>query len=115
MGRAVLELHSMTQDGTKSSLTSAQRKHLKALAHHLAPVVMYGQHGQSQGFIGAMEQALLDHELIKMKFIDGKEQKRDLAPEIASKTGAVLVGLVGNVALYYRPNPKKKNAIKLPA
>lgn len=104
----------MTQDATKSSLTSGQRKHLKALAHHLTPVVMYGQHGLSLGFLGAMELALKDHELIKMKFINGKDQKRDLAPEIAGKTGAVLIGLVGNVALYYRHNPKKKNAIKLP-
>lgn len=95
-------------------LTASQRKFLKGLAHHLDPVVFYGQNALNPGFLKAMEQALRDHELIKMKFIDGKEEKRMLSLEIAQKSGAALVGLIGNVGIYYRANSDKKNRITLP-
>ena len=98
----------------QQKLNSTQRKYLRGLAHHLNPVVMYGQHGLTPAFLQAMEKALSDHELIKMKFIDGKEEKKALATEIAQKTAAALVGLVGNVGIYYRANLKKKNKILLP-
>ena len=40
---------------------------------------------------------------MKMKFTDFKDQKHELAPQIAEKTRSTLVMQVGNVAVFYRP------------
>ena len=50
----------------------------------------------------AVDKALEDHELIKVKFVNSKEEKDDLARLAADKTGSVLVRVIGNVAIYYR-------------
>ncbi len=56
-------------------LTNSQKRELKSLAHHLKPVVQIGQKGISENLLKAINQALDDHELIKIKFIDFKDQK----------------------------------------
>jgi RNA-binding protein YhbY len=38
-----------------------------------------------------------------MKFVDHKEEKKTLAPEIAERTGSALIQRVGNTAVFYRP------------
>lgn len=40
--------------------------------------------------------------LVKIKFMDFKDEKKTLAPLIAEKTGSFLISRVGNVAVYYR-------------
>jgi len=50
----------------------------------------------------SVDKSLEDHELIKVKFIQSKEEKDDLARAAADKTGSVLVRIIGNVAIYYR-------------
>ena len=42
------------------------------------------------------------HELVKVKFIDFKEQKKEMAPQLAERTGSHLIMRVGNVAVFYR-------------
>ncbi len=97
------------------SLTSAQRKHLRGLAHALKPVVQIGQKGITPGLLSALDEALTTHELIKVKFTDFKEEKDELLPEILSGCGAALAGLIGHVAILYRPHPKpEKRKIRLP-
>jgi len=86
-------------------LTGAEIKALKSRAHHLKPVVMVGQKGITDALIEAMEETLDAHELIKVKFIDFKEEKKDLAAELSEKTASSLVGMIGNIAIFYR---KKK-------
>lgn len=94
-------------------LTSKERKKLRGLAHHLDPVMLMGQHGITEAFIKAMDQALLSHELIKLKFNEGKETKDQLVQKLSDQTGASLVGLIGNVAIFYRahPDPEKSKNI----
>jgi RNA-binding protein len=43
---------------------------------------------------------------VKVKFSDFKEQKKELAPQLAAKTGSELIMRVGNVAVLYRPKPE---------
>jgi RNA-binding protein len=94
------------------TLTSGQRKHLKSLAHPLKPVVQVGQSGVTEGLVAAVNQALLDHELIKVR-LHRPENKRHMAEELTAKTGAHLAGLIGHTVILYRQHPEKPK-IRLP-
>jgi RNA-binding protein len=97
-------------------LKGSQRKYLRGLAHNLKPVVQVGKQGLTAGLAGSVHQALLDHELIKIKFLEFKEEKKQMAGELAARTGSECVGLIGNVATFYRPHPEEeKRQIRLPA
>lgn len=84
------------------ALTGSQRKHLRELAHHLAPVIYVGKHGLTPALIQSVEQALSTQELIKIKFVDKKDEKRTISDAIERETGGALVGLIGNIATLYR-------------
>ena len=86
-------------------LTNAEKRELKARAQLLEPVVKFGHGGMSEAFLRSLDSALTLHGLVKMKFTDFKEQKHDLAPQIAEKTASVLVTQVGNVAVFFRAKP----------
>ena len=88
-----------------NELTKEQRKKLKSLAHHIKPLIQLGHKGITETFIQAVAQALDDHELIKVKFQDHKEQKQELSYRISSLTESVLVTLIGNTAVFFKSNP----------
>ncbi|HEV8582992.1 MAG TPA: ribosome assembly RNA-binding protein YhbY [Thermoanaerobaculia bacterium] len=96
-------------------LTGAQKKYLRGMAHHLKPVVQVGRNGLTDAVLASIGQALDDHELIKVRLADPQGRKRELAEEIAEKSGGAWVGLVGNVVTLYRrqPDPEKRT-IELP-
>jgi RNA-binding protein len=95
-------------------LTNPQLSQLKGLGQLLEPVLKVGHAGLSDGFIASLNQALNDHELVKVKFADFKDQKKTLSPEMAERTGSRLIMRVGNVAVLYRPNAEpEKRKIKL--
>jgi RNA-binding protein len=84
-------------------LTNAAKRDLKARAQRLDPIVKIGHAGVTPEFLASLDQALKDHELVKIRFTDFKEEKKTLAPLIAEKTGSELVSRVGNVAVLFRP------------
>jgi RNA-binding protein len=88
-------------------LTSAQIRTFKAQAQRLKATLKVGKEGLSPQFLAALEGALKHHELVKVKFDDFKEQKKELAPQLAQKTGSHLVTRVGNVVVLFRPKPTK--------
>lgn len=95
-------------------LTSKQRAKLASLASTLDPVVHLGKAGAAEGVSSALDRALSDHELIKLRFIDFKGERRELAAELAEKNRAELVRVIGNVAIMYRRNPDpEKRKIEL--
>lgn len=98
-------------------LTSIQAKYLRGLAHPLKPVVFVGQKGVTPALIQSAEQAFQRHELIKAKFIDfkEKEQKKEIVAAIEKKTNSRLAGMIGHVAILYRPHSEpEKRKIVLP-
>jgi len=96
-------------------LTTKQKKHLRSLAHDLKPIVYIGQQGLSDAVLKDTERALCDHELIKIRFADYKEEKKSLSEKIAAHTGAALLGITGHLALFYRRSPQEqKQHIALP-
>ncbi|MEJ2693738.1 MAG: ribosome assembly RNA-binding protein YhbY [Candidatus Thiodiazotropha sp.] len=91
------------------SLTSAQIRSLKKLAHPLKPVVIVGQHGLSESVLAEIDSTLDIHELIKVKLAGADKADREaLSGEIVTRLSASLVQIIGRVAIFYRPNPKKK-------
>lgn len=90
-------------------LTSADRRRLKGQAQLLEPVLKVGHQGVTDAFLAGVDRELSLHGLIKIKFTDFKEksEKRTLADRIAAATGSELVQMVGHVAVFYRPKPKK--------
>ena len=85
-----------------NSLTSAQRKQLRALAHHLKPVVMVGKQGVTEALLAAVNDALDSHELIKVKFQDFKEDRKALSEQIAQASQSHIAGIIGHVLILYR-------------
>ena len=47
---------------------------------------------------------------MKIKFADFKDQKKELAPQLAEKTGSHLIMRVGNVMVLHRPTPAAEEA-----
>lgn len=90
-------------------LTSKQRKILEKAAHLLSPVVIIGSAGLTEGVIEMTENSLAAHELIKVKFNEYKDEKKDLTQELASKTNSTLVRLIGNIAILYREAEEPEN------
>ncbi len=88
-------------------LNEKQKKTLRGLAHKLKPVVMIGSSGLTEGVLGALEEALDHHELIKVKVAVGDRSERDDAiATMTQHSGAELVQRIGNIAIFYRRNPE---------
>ena len=98
-------------------LTSSEAKYLRGLAHNLEPVVQVGQKGFTETLVKSVDANLTAHELIKVRFIDfkEKEQKQEITAKITKATHSALAGMIGHVAILYRPHPEpEKHKIKLP-
>ena len=97
------------------SLNSSQRSTLRGLAHSLKPVAVIGKNGLSAEVLEAVDQSLKDHELIKLRFLEFKDQKKELLNEITNKLHCHLVGLIGHIAILYRQHPEEdKRKVELP-
>jgi RNA-binding protein len=86
-------------------LTNPQIRKLKALAQRMDASLKVGKQGLSEAFIKSLDEELNRHELVKVKFAEFKEQKKELAPQLAAKSASHLVTLLGNVAVLFRRNP----------
>ena len=95
------------------SLSNPQIRKLKSLAQRLEPVVYVGKAGVTDELLAAVEQALGDHELIKVKFTAFKEEKESLAAGMAARTHSELVWIVGHVAVLFRaqPDPTRRHIL----
>jgi RNA-binding protein len=93
-------------------LTGHQRKHLRGLAHPLAPVVHVGNAGVTPSVVAAIEVALGAHELIKVRMHD-PEDKHSMAADMAARCNAESCGVLGHTVILYRPHPEKPQ-IELP-
>ena len=96
-------------------LSNTQKQYLRRLAHDLRPAVQIGKNGLTDQIHAAVDHELNAHELIKIKFMDFKDEKRELTEELAEQSSGTLIGLIGNTAIMYReqPDPEKRR-IKLP-
>lgn len=98
----------LTKEVYMKELSGREKRDLKSRAHHLNPVVQIGYKGLSESLIKAFEKTIDDHELIKVKFVDFKEDKKELSLDLCRETGAALVDIIGNVAIFYREKPEEQ-------
>ena len=91
-------------------LDSRQRKYLSAEASKGTDVVQLGKGGPSEALTAQLESHLAAHALVRLKFIDHQEDRREIAAGLAEATGSELVRVIGNTALYFRadPDPEKR-------
>ena len=91
-------------------LSSKQRKILEKAAINMEPVVIVGGNGVTPSLEKMVENCLKDHELIKIKFNEFKDEKKELTLQIIEDTNATLVRILGNVAILYKESddPEKR-------
>src|SRR4028119_1119365 len=88
-------------------LSSKDTQHLRALGHALRPLVQVGKGGVTPALVRATQQALNDHELIKVRVgTEAPDERRESAQTLAEGAGASLVQVVGRTFLLYRPHPQ---------
>lgn len=91
------------------ALNGKQKRQLRALGHHLGVVVQIGAEGVTEGVIGAVNQALKDHELIKVKIADEDRDSRVEAVEkLASESQSEVAQTLGRTVLLFKQ--RKKNS-----
>jgi RNA-binding protein len=86
--------------------------HLRSLGHDLNPVVSIGKEGITDGLVAAAKDALLAHELIKVR-VQGEApvDRKDAAAELADKTESGLAQVLGRTFLLYKRHPKKPKIV----
>jgi len=85
-----------------------EKKKLKAQAHPLNPVVMIGQAGLTPAVIKEINIALDTHELIKVKIRAERDERSVIRDQICEETQSELIQSIGQIAVIFRKNPKKK-------
>lgn len=97
-----------------AELTGKQRRFLRARGHHLTPVVYVGREGVSHAVVAAVDEALLAHELVKVKLgQNADEGRREAASALAEATSSQIAQVLGRTVLLYRRHPEKP-ALVLP-
>lgn len=85
------------------------QRRLRAIGHHLRPVVIIGEAGPGEGTRDELARALADHELVKIKVqINERDARREVIAVLARDLEAEVVQQIGKVALVYRANPEAK-------
>ena len=92
---------------------SRERYYLTKLSNSIEPIIRIGKNGLTENVLIAIDELLNNKELIKIKFIDFKDEKSDFARKIALETNSFLVRVIGNVAIFYRMSsePAKRKIV----
>jgi RNA-binding protein len=83
-------------------MTPPNTRELKSRSQLIKPVIHVGRDGLSEKLLAALDQALSNHELVKVRFTCFKEQRKQLAAEMAERTGSRPILQVGHTATLYR-------------
>jgi len=90
-----------------SILTPAERRALRARAHHLRPVILIGESGLTPAVLNEIDTALKGHELIKIRVPGDDRAARDaLFGDICAALDASPVQHIGRILIVYRPRPE---------
>ncbi len=93
----------MSTGKNRDRISAAARRRLRARAHALKPVIIVGSSGVTAAVIAALEQALDDHALIKIRVnAEDRIQRRALIDELCVAAAAQLVQSIGHVAVIFR-------------
>jgi RNA-binding protein len=88
-------------------MTSKERAYLKGLANRVPSLYQVGKDGISENMIKQIDDALAARELIKGNVLENSMLTvREVAEELAEKTGAQVVQVIGNKFILYRRSEK---------
>ncbi len=110
-GRAVIsELMSIKR--AEKRIPGVRKRRLRARAHGLKPVVIVGAAGVTNSLIAALEQALDDHALVKIRVkADDRATRRALIGELCNACRAELIQTIGHIAVLFRePEDESRKA-----
>ena len=86
-------------------LTGKQRRYLRGLGHDLKVIVQVGKGGLDDGLVSAVDHALTDHELIKIRIGENANVDRhEAADAIAAQSKSDVAQVLGNTVLLFRAN-----------
>lgn len=89
-----------------AQLKGWQRRQLRALAHHIKPIIQVGQAGVTPRLGEQLDTALYDHELVKVKLVPTCDSPiEDVAQSLAEMTKSACVQQIGRTLLFYKANP----------
>jgi RNA-binding protein len=77
-------------------------RELKARSQKLKPVIHIGHDAVTDAVLAALDQALADHGLVKVRFTDHKSERKALAAELSTRTNSRQILLVGHTVTLYR-------------
>jgi RNA-binding protein len=87
-------------------LTSKQRSILRSMGNNLDPVLTVGKSGITDKVIEQLDQALTARELIKARVLPHTAfDVAEIAADLAAKTAAEVVQVIGRNILFYRTPP----------
>lgn len=96
------------------SLNNKQIRFLRAQAHSMKPVVLIGSAGLTDNVINEINQALDDHELIKVRVnAEDRDKKSEMIDSIIRQTECIHIQTIGHIGIFYRQN-KKNPVIEFP-
>jgi len=90
-------------------LTTAERRALRADAHHLDPVVMIGNEGLTTNVVKETDHALKAHGLIKIRVLgDDRTARNDMFAALCDQLSAAPIQHIGKLLILWRPIPDKE-------
>ena len=92
------------------SLTSKQRSYLRGLANNMDPIIQIGKGGITANLLLQADEALEAREIVKGKVLKNHfGGVKETAEELAAKTGAEVVQVIGSVFVLYRESRKAES------
>ncbi len=93
------------------TLTPAERRALRARAHHLSAFASVGHGGLSPSVLHEIDVSLRAHELVKIRVFAAEREARDaMLVQICEALDAAPVQHLGKVLIVWRPAPKEEVA-----
>lgn len=94
-------------------MTGKQRRFLRAMASTMPAVVQIGKAGLENPVIDSVREALMAHELVKIKNLNNSpEDSKEVFERLADMMGAELIQVIGHNGVIYKRS--KKHLIELP-
>ena len=93
-------------------LTGNQMRYLRGLAHHLHAIVQIGKEGITDGLVKALKEALLAHELVKVRVLqEAPVERKEAGVELAKLAMCSLAQTLGRTVLLYKRHPNKPKIV----
>ncbi|WP_188993905.1 ribosome assembly RNA-binding protein YhbY [Paenibacillus nasutitermitis] len=93
-------------------LTGKQKRHLRALAHHLQPVFQVGKGGMNENLVRHVEEAIEKRELLKISVLNNSiEDPKEVGTWLAEEAKAELVQVIGKTIVLYKESKDYKTIV----